>query len=100
MPAKAFGGRTSLDSHAGLRITVEARHGADRNIQQQRRHFLIGDSIERMGSSEGCESTVCFGNSRNDSYDLRASLIRYYRPLQGKNVLARGGFVFAVSREF
>jgi len=60
-------------------------------------------NIERavgFGVGEGVEYITAGGEIQYNITKRSSVSFGYYRPLQGKNVLAGGGFVLAVSREF
>ncbi len=53
-----------------------------------------------FGVGEGVEYVTAGGEIQYNITKRSSVSFGYYRPLQGKNLLAGGGFVFAVSREF
>jgi hypothetical protein len=60
-------------------------------------------NIERavgFGVGEGVEYITAGGEIQYNFTKRSSVSFGYYHPLQGKNILAGGGFVFAVSREF
>jgi len=59
--------------------------------------------IERavgFGVGEGVQYITAGGEIQYNFTSRSSVSFGYYRPLQGRNILAGGGFVFAVSREF